>query len=64
MPSWSWMVFDGGIDYLRPDFGTYDWNEVESPWARKNKEGSDIALVAHAWEYDLESAGCEEDKTS
>lgn len=57
VPSWSWMAFDGGIDYLRPDFGSYDWEHLESPWARDSEKRTDIALLAKAWEYDLESAG-------
>lgn len=61
VPSWSWMAFDGGIDYLRPDFGNYDWDEVESPWARNSNSRADMALIANAWEYDLEAAGHGED---
>jgi hypothetical protein len=57
VPSWSWMAFDGGIDYLRPDFGSYDWEPIESPWARNGDKKTDIALLAHAWEYDPQSAG-------
>ena len=38
MPSWSWMAFTGGIDYLDPPFNKVDWEEkeVESPWSRTN----------------------------
>jgi hypothetical protein len=57
VPSWSWMAFDGGIDYLRPDFGSYDWEPIESPWNRDSDKKTDIALLAHAWEYDPQSAG-------
>ncbi|TXB97036.1 hypothetical protein FocTR4_00011158 [Fusarium oxysporum f. sp. cubense] len=36
MPTWSWMAFKGGIDYLDPPFNKVDWEmtEVESPWSR------------------------------
>jgi hypothetical protein len=57
VPSWSWMAFDGGIDYLHPDFGSYDWESLESPWSRNSFRTSDVALIAQAWKYDLEAAG-------
>ncbi|KAM0228896.1 hypothetical protein ACHAPO_010420 [Fusarium lateritium] len=36
VPTWSWMAFKGGIDYLDPPFNKVDWEmkEVESPWSR------------------------------
>ncbi|CAM1505192.1 Fc.00g108290.m01.CDS01 [Cosmosporella sp. VM-42] len=35
MPSWSWMAYEGGIDYLDPPFQKVDWekSEVEPPWS-------------------------------
>lgn len=58
VPSWSWMAFDGGIDYLHPGFGGFDWEPTEAPqWPIKNNDPSNIAVVATTWEYDLESAG-------
>jgi hypothetical protein len=50
------MAYDGGIDFLRPDFGNYDWDEIESPWSRDSPKSS-VALIAKVWEYDIESAG-------
>jgi hypothetical protein len=34
VPTWSWMAFKGGIDYLELPFGRVDWEEQEirSPW--------------------------------
>lgn len=57
VPSWSWMAFDGGIDYHRPDFGNYDWEDIASPWSPTNIHACMNALVAKAWNYDLEPAG-------
>jgi hypothetical protein len=57
VPSWSWMAYDGGIDYHRPDFGFYDWEDITSPWPRTEGQPCDNALVAKVWKYDLESAG-------
>lgn len=57
VPSWSWMAYDGGIDYLRPDFDSYDWEPLQSPWSREQEEGEEISLLAQAWDYDPLSAG-------
>jgi len=33
VPSWSWMAYEGGIDYLEMPFDGVDWQkEVHSPW--------------------------------
>jgi hypothetical protein len=36
VPSWSWMAYKGGIDYIDPPFETADWErrEVIPPWTR------------------------------
>lgn len=33
-PSWSWMAYQGGIDYLNLPFGKVEWDQVDilSPW--------------------------------
>lgn len=38
VPTWSWMAYKGGIDYLDPVFRTTDWekNEIRPPWTRGN----------------------------
>ncbi|KAI0146112.1 hypothetical protein GGR57DRAFT_506630 [Xylariaceae sp. FL1272] len=33
VPSWSWMAYNGSIDYLKPEFGNIDWADVQSPWS-------------------------------
>lgn len=33
LPSWSWMAYDGAIDYLDPPFGSVDWKDgISAPW--------------------------------
>ncbi|EUC46749.1 hypothetical protein COCMIDRAFT_35616 [Bipolaris oryzae ATCC 44560] len=64
VPSWSWMAYTGGIDYLQPDFGNYEWEDLQSPWstnAPNNISSTDVsivnmALVASAREYDSGAA--------
>jgi hypothetical protein len=36
VPSWSWMAYKGGIDYLDPPFQSADWEtrELIPPWTR------------------------------
>ncbi|CAN8097963.1 unnamed protein product [Discula destructiva] len=38
MPTWSWMAYDGGIDYLDLPLGGVAWCEdaIRSPWASKS----------------------------
>lgn len=55
VPSWSWMAFDGGIDYHSPDFGNYDWEPIASPWSSTSNSSCENALVAKAWNFDLEA---------
>lgn len=57
VPSWSWMAFDGRIEYHQPEFGNYDWEDITSPWSRTSIQDCKNALVAKAWNYDGESAG-------
>ncbi|KAF7529648.1 hypothetical protein G7054_g9799 [Neopestalotiopsis clavispora] len=39
VPSWSWMAYEGGIDYLDLPLGEVDWlpstEAVQSPWGSK-----------------------------
>ncbi|KAF2011920.1 hypothetical protein BU24DRAFT_266342 [Aaosphaeria arxii CBS 175.79] len=54
VPSWSWMAYTGGIDYLDIGFGTLDWEDIQSPWSRgggQSIEGPPV-LVAKARVYD------------
>lgn len=33
-PTWSWMAYEGAIDYIHPDFDQVDWEtqDIVSPW--------------------------------
>jgi hypothetical protein len=60
VPSWSWMAYTGGIDYLEPEFGSYEWEDLVSPWSANkplnvstDPNNANIALVTTAREYDL-----------
>lgn len=63
VPSWSWMAYTGGIDYLDLDFGNFDWEDIQSPWSdttysttRIDTRPANIALTVTAREYDLGAA--------
>ncbi|KAF1850768.1 uncharacterized protein K460DRAFT_274684, partial [Cucurbitaria berberidis CBS 394.84] len=45
VPSWSWMAYKGGIDYIDPPFNTADWEieEVVPPWTRGGNRDTDTA---------------------
>lgn len=32
VPTWSWMSYKGGIDYLEPPFQKVEWVKINSPW--------------------------------
>lgn len=34
-PTWSWMAYEGAIDYVHPEFDQVDWEtqEIVSPWS-------------------------------
>lgn len=34
-PSWSWMAYMGGIDYLHLEFDGIEWERLQSPWSRR-----------------------------
>ena len=38
-PSWSWMGYEGGIDYFDPPFRAVGWEtrEIRSPWEQKKR---------------------------
>lgn len=62
VPSWSWMAYTGGIDYLDLEFGRFDWEELGSPWSgatesisRTDDRGPSMALTAEAWSYDYDA---------
>ena len=39
LPTWSWMAYKGGIDYLEVPFSEVDWVDLEvcSPWGSGSK---------------------------
>ncbi|KAK3987698.1 hypothetical protein QBC44DRAFT_360636 [Cladorrhinum sp. PSN332] len=41
VPSWSWMAYTGGIDYIVPAFNRTDWVELRSPWSAPPAKDSD-----------------------
>ncbi|RSL67948.1 hypothetical protein CEP54_002997 [Fusarium duplospermum] len=53
-PSWSWMAYTGGIDYIAPNFGDMDWEEIQSPWDAKPGLRDDMLLVAAARDYETD----------
>ena len=67
VPSWSWMAYTGGVEYISPVFGGSDWEEMESPWSgvampgRGGRHGvrsnpRNVALVAMARRFDASRA--------
>ncbi|RQM04651.1 hypothetical protein DH86_00003760, partial [Scytalidium sp. 3C] len=63
VPSWSWMAYTGGIDFLDPKFGGMDWLEIQSPWSyngqyvvRTEGQKGNIALTAEARDYNPSTA--------
>jgi len=64
IPSWSWMAYEGGIDYCDPPFQTADWEmkEIVSPWSeRPTAEGvpemENLALSVTVHDFDLRGRG-------
>lgn len=67
VPSWSWMAYIGGIDYIRPKFGAVRWEKLISPWSRGgyapqmdgNRSG-DLSLIAKVQGFELHQDGNED----
>lgn len=53
VPSWSWMAYAGGIDYIHPDFGSIDWEPLDSPWYPEVREDS-MTLTSVARDFHTE----------
>ncbi|KAH6629798.1 hypothetical protein C7974DRAFT_472500 [Boeremia exigua] len=57
-PSWSWMAYaggkdnSGGIDYFNPDFGKFDWQDMDSPWSQPTSDQETTMLSTLSQEYD------------
>ncbi|KAK1826462.1 HET-domain-containing protein [Podospora conica] len=47
LPSWSWMAYDGPIDYLDVPFGEVDWFEgdIWSPWSGERQEPGELRIA-------------------
>lgn len=56
VPTWSWMAYKGGIDYLDPPFGEVDWNisEIRGNWFGK---GNRAELSAITREFRMATTG-------
>ncbi|KAK1780446.1 heterokaryon incompatibility protein-domain-containing protein [Copromyces sp. CBS 386.78] len=56
VPTWSWMAYKGGIDYLDPPFGEVDWNisEIRGNWFGK---GNRTELSAITREFRMATTG-------
>lgn len=59
VPTWSWMAYKGGIDYLQPPFGAVDWNAagINMNWA---SEGDLPELSAVARVFRMGKTGTED----
>lgn len=64
IPSWSWMAYEGGIDYCDPPLQTADWEtkEIVSPWSESPSTESapqteDLALTVTVRDFDLRGRG-------
>lgn len=61
VPSWSWMAYMGGIDYLEVPYGTVNWEEdlaspyraggVNGPEDGDNYKGGIPRIEAVAWDF-------------
>ncbi|KAI8941650.1 hypothetical protein NX059_002863 [Plenodomus lindquistii] len=69
VPSWSWMAYQGGIDYAGPPFGLVCWEtaELKAPWTRLGSQAADsapqhdeIALQAVVRDYSIGGAQSDE----
>ncbi|KAJ0346327.1 hypothetical protein KNSL1_007569 [Colletotrichum chrysophilum] len=60
VPTWSWMAYEGGIDYLAPEWNKTEWEQqdLRSPWSADSPvqyttdKNSTISLEASARDFD------------
>ncbi|KAF4835116.1 putative protein kinase [Colletotrichum tropicale] len=60
VPTWSWMAYEGGIDYLDPEWNKTEWEQkdLRSPWSADSPaqyttdKNSMISLDATARDFD------------
>ncbi|KAF3051863.1 hypothetical protein E8E11_010396 [Didymella keratinophila] len=55
IPTWSWMAYDGPIDYLDLDFGRLDWADLISPWSPERRPNT-TSLLARVSKYTVPEA--------
>lgn len=69
VPSWSWMAYKGGIDYLEPPFDGVDWEdkEIHAPWTGGGHEDTSSAhedgglqLIATVRNFDVKGRRADE----
>ncbi|KAJ8131727.1 hypothetical protein O1611_g1897 [Lasiodiplodia mahajangana] len=58
VPTWSWMAYQGGIDYLAPEFDKTDWEtgDIQPPWSNTNgmpAHSPKTKLVATARDFNV-----------
>jgi hypothetical protein len=68
VPSWSWMAYEGGIDYTDPPYHSATWEtrELIPPWTRGGytdpENNEPIAIAAIARDFNLKGRDPEEVK--
>ncbi|KAI0103824.1 hypothetical protein GGR51DRAFT_523569 [Nemania sp. FL0031] len=58
VPTWSWMAYQGGIDYLAPEFDKTDWEigDIQPPWSNTSgmpANGPKTKLVVTARDFNV-----------
>jgi hypothetical protein len=71
VPSWSWMAYEGGIDFLDVPLGEVEWDEdkLHSPWRQNPSDvyhitnnTANVELKATAKRFDIQSCPKDEFK--
>ncbi|KAJ3533867.1 hypothetical protein NM208_g7792 [Fusarium decemcellulare] len=57
IPSWSWMAFTGGIDFISAEFGGTEWEPVQTQWDAGPTRTSEGVLGAMAKDYKADGQG-------
>jgi hypothetical protein len=75
VPSWSWMAYKGGIDFMDPKFQSADWEteELHPPWTYKHNHNvavpapppeQEVAITATVRNFDVAGRQAHEVKFS
>ncbi|KAH9880406.1 hypothetical protein IAQ61_000697 [Plenodomus lingam] len=69
VPSWSWMAYQGGIEYTNPPFNSACWEreELKAPWTRSGSHIADSApeqneIALQVMVRDLDVGAAQEDE--